>query len=63
MSKAGKAARAARNRRGAVMLEYILVCALLVLVGCCTVPVAMQLMRMAFEVVLAMVGSPTPSLF
>ncbi len=52
-----------RSRRGAVSLEYILVCALLVLVGTAGVPAAIRIMGSAFEVILAVVGSPHPSLF
>lgn len=51
------------NRAGAVSLEYILVCALLVLVGTAGVPAAVRIIGAAFEAIFAMVGSPHPSLF
>lgn len=45
------------------MLEYVLVCALLVLVGAAATPAAIDLIGAAFEMVLAVVGSPHPTLF
>lgn len=51
------------KRAGAVMVEYILVCALLILVGAAAVPSAISIIGSAFEIVLAVIGSPHPAFF
>lgn len=60
-----RAARAGRiaNRTGAAMLEYILVCAVLVLVGAIGVPYAIDIVSASFRMILAMIGSPHPAFF
>lgn len=59
-----KRARIGRRRRaGAAMLEYILVCALLVLVGASAAPAAIRIVGASFRMVLAVVGSPHPGLY
>lgn len=51
------------RERGAVALEYILVCAILVVgIGFVT-PVAMELFRYAYQTVVAVVCSPFPAGF
>lgn len=50
-----------RNTRGAVAVEYVLVCALLVLGTAFVVPSAMKLFRYAYQVIAAVVCSPFPA--
>ncbi len=48
-------------KRGAVALEYILVCALLMLTVGFAVPGAMEVFRYAYQVIVAVVCSPWPA--
>ncbi len=54
-------AQADRARRGAFAVEYILVCALLVLGAAMAMPYAMSLVGSAFDVVAEVVCSPFPA--
>ncbi len=53
--------RADRARRGAFAVEYILVCALLVIGAAMAMPYAMSLIGSAFDVVAEVVCSPFPA--
>ena len=49
------------GRAGAIMVEYILICALVILVGAAAAPAAIKIIGSAFEMVLAVIGSPHPA--
>lgn len=49
------------GQSGAVALEYILVCALLVLGVVFSVPYAMDIFQYAYQVIVAVVCSPFPA--
>lgn len=49
------------TERGAVALEYVLVCALLMLAIGAAVPYTMRLFAYAYQVIAAVVCSPFPS--
>ncbi len=51
------------RQRGSVAIEYILVCALLVLAVAASVPLAMRRFMYAYQVITAVVCSPLPGGF
>lgn len=53
--------RKGRGRRGVFALEYILVCALVVIGAAMAMPVAIELMGSAFDVVAEVICSPFPA--
>jgi Flp pilus assembly pilin Flp len=50
-----------RRERGAVALEYILICALLVLALAGVIPLAMERFAVAYRVISVVVCSPFPA--
>lgn len=52
-----------RQQRGVVALEYILVCALLMLGVAFVTPMAMELFQYAYQAIVAVVCSPFPAGF
>lgn len=55
--------RKRKRQAGVMMIEYMLVCVLIAVVGASTVPLAVSAIRTCFEVVLTIVSSPHPAFF